>query len=521
MPYRYSIRNTYRPSVLAPKAYGWSSGAKYATADVPSQWVNNQSNITTDALRQQFAYEWFQSGDQFAGFGGGQYSNPPFVSGAAGRLHPLLLDEHGKPARILRGYIRRADYDVTEPMSKSRLYFMYNPEVITRDYVSYLEQSALDPFNTVYQSGNAIAPPSIMNFSFELFFDRQEEAMQVDHPGVFVDYQFFDMVVRNVVPTDPNQNNNTLPDNGVMMVNPRDITVIFSPQLTVQGRPTNAQVTFERFTHRMTPTRMRIQLTILASYFGPVKDMVEYHAEQLLDEEKIPIDDIKSSVFQITWMEIQRDSDQFSGIPGGSASDNVNYGGQVGQANDANHKIRLDALQWARNNTIQGGPGAKNHMDSGWTNYNNAGTNRHNLPQSADCSGLVTQSYIAIGQGKTMGWQSRPGTGWIMSNMKKETAVYVPLSQFNWQTDLLEGDILIRDGHVGFFVRYSGTNCVIFDAASSTSSPEVGERTVNGHSKFTHLIRPTPLGSQGSASAASNWNSMSTKDKLTAGTIFS
>ena len=46
---------------------------------------------------------------------------------------------------------------------------------------------------------------------------------------MFVDYQFFDMVVRNVIPSDPNQTNNTLPDNGVMMVNPRDITVVFSP----------------------------------------------------------------------------------------------------------------------------------------------------------------------------------------------------------------------------------------------------------------------------------------------------
>ena len=35
-------------------------------------------------------------------------------------------------------------------------------------------------------------------------------------------------------------------------------------------------MTFEKFTHRMTPIRMRIQLTILASYFGPVRDMVEY-----------------------------------------------------------------------------------------------------------------------------------------------------------------------------------------------------------------------------------------------------
>ena len=53
---------------------------------------------------------------------------------------------------------------------------MYNPTVIARDYVSYLDQGALDPFNTVFQSGNLVAPPSMMNFTFELFFDRQDEA---------------------------------------------------------------------------------------------------------------------------------------------------------------------------------------------------------------------------------------------------------------------------------------------------------------------------------------------------------
>ena len=99
-----------------------------------------------------------------------------------------------------------------------------------------------------------------------------------------MDYQFFDLVVRNVVPSDPNQASNTLPDNGVMMVNPRDITVVFSPQFTVQGRPLNARVTFEKFTHRMTPTRMRISLTMRAVYIGPIKDMTEYKAEEFAAE---------------------------------------------------------------------------------------------------------------------------------------------------------------------------------------------------------------------------------------------
>jgi hypothetical protein len=519
MPYRYGVKNTYRPSQLAPKAYGWSAGHQlsYASADVPVSWV--ESSLSADTLRQQFAYEWFQSGSVEAGWSGEQgMSNPPFVSGAAGRLHPLLTDTVGKPARILRGYIRRADYD-TDPLSKARLYFMYNPEVISRQYVSYLEQSALDPFNTVYQSGNAIAPPSIMSFSFELFFDRQEEAAQfVDHPGVFVDYQFFDMVVRNVVPTDPNQSNNTLPDNGVMMVNPRDITVVFSPQITVQGRPTNASVTFEKFTHRMVPVRMRIQLQILASYFGPVKDMVEYHQEELQSELAIPLDDIKPSVYTFTFQEIESAADANSGIAGGVSSDTLDYAGQLGQANDGNHKIRLQALQWAINNTHPGGPGAKGAMNPGWTNYDNGGGNkRHNLPSSADCSGLVTSAYVAIGHGTTMGWSSFPGTAQMPKSIKAANGAYIPLGSINAKTDLLPGDILIRPGspgHTVFFVRYNGSGgAVTWGAHSSTSSPEVGEGSWSGaigtgSGQFSHIIRPTPLGSVGSAAQSTSYNDL-------------
>lgn len=215
-----------------------------------------------DQLQQRLAYEWLNSN----ALPSGDYANPPFNGGAAGRLHPALNGD-----KIVRGYIRRSAYDGADPVSKARMYFMYNPETIVRDYVSYLDQAALDPFNTVYGSQNLVAPPSFMNFSFELFFDRQEEvAGNPGHPGVFVDYQFFDLVVRNVVPNS-SATSNQLPDNGVMMVNPKDITVVFSPQITIQGRPINAQVRFEKFNHKMTPTRMRISLEMRVLYIGPLR----------------------------------------------------------------------------------------------------------------------------------------------------------------------------------------------------------------------------------------------------------
>ena len=504
--YQYGIKNKFVPTALAPKAYGWKGGANYRSADVPASLVSS-SGLTPDILRQQFAYEWFQSGSAERGWTPGpNMSNPPFTSGAAGRLHPLLVNNRGMPARILRGYIRRSEYD-PEPMSlsRARLYFMYNPETITRDYVSYLEQSALDPFNTVYQSGNLIAPPSILNFNFELFFDRQEEATDEKFPGVFVDYQFFDLVVRNVVPSDPNSTSNTLPDNGVMMVNPRDITVVFSPQLTVQGRPTNAQVTFEKFTHRMTPVRMRIQLTILASYFGPVRDMVQYRKEELPAEQAISLEEEYVDPFNFTWINVQDDST-------GDGDGSTEFDEQIGEANDGNHKIRLDALKWAINHVVAGGPGDGAYYGSGThTDYTGeyAGAGRHALPRGADCSGLVTEAYIQVGHGGTMGWEGHPGTSTIMSTIRSEVCIYKPLGEIGL-VGLLPGDILIRDGHVGFLVSTAGGNITVFDASSSQVTPEVGSRLKEGWGSFTHLIRPTPLGALTSAASASDYNSSTT-----------
>lgn len=280
------MATTYRPTSLTFNSSAWRGGKPYNAADVPIPNYMVSPGVDRTVLEQQFAYEWYDVS--------GRYStghNPPFTKGSAGRLLPQFV-ETGLPQRILRGFIRRSDYDAADVKSGARLYFMYNPETITRDYVSYLDQGALDPFNTVFQAGNLVAPPSFMDFDFSLLFDRQEEAATPDNPGVFVDYEYFDLVVRNVVPNynvgGSGTGGSELPDNGVMMVNPRDITVVFSPNITVQGRPKNARVSFTKFTHRMIPIRMQIDLTIRVTYFGPMKDMVEYSEEQAVVEGTVP-----------------------------------------------------------------------------------------------------------------------------------------------------------------------------------------------------------------------------------------
>src|SRR4029077_670603 len=138
----------YVPAALTFNSYGWKGGNFYNPADIPMDSPITGSDRT--ASEQMYAYEWFDSSSRFS-----PRRNPPFAQGTAGRLVPSLADE-GLPNRILRGFIRRPDDDAADIKSGARLYFMYNPEQITRDYVSYLDQGALDPFNTVFQSGNLV-----------------------------------------------------------------------------------------------------------------------------------------------------------------------------------------------------------------------------------------------------------------------------------------------------------------------------------------------------------------------------
>lgn len=321
--------NTFVPAGLSnTRAYNWSRSAYSATS---SPQVVTDPNVP----RQTAAYEWLDSAP--AGSTTRWFTNPPFLSSEAGRLltGQRALDSAGNqvPARILRGFIRRAQVNVADHPSQCRLYFMYNPAEIVRDYVSYLDQGALDPFNTVYQSGNLVAPPSFMDFSFELFFDRQAEAASADHPGVMVDQEYFDLVVRNVIPGDDTSGG--LPDNGLLMVNPKDITVVFSPQLSVQGRPTSAKIIYEKFTHRMTPTRMRIGLTMRVVYFGPVRDITNYTTEEPNVQLRVPFDIPEPAAYDfkfepLTWNSNGQDVDPSTLI--NATSDGLDGAGTNGGA---------------------------------------------------------------------------------------------------------------------------------------------------------------------------------------------
>jgi hypothetical protein len=492
--------NSYRPTALSFNSYGWKGAPQYNRADVPTRWAEGATETQRAVLEQQLAYEWLASepsGSNPMG-GWGMATNPPFTTDAAGRLLPQLLNSHGQPARILRGFIRRAEYDNSDQASKARLYFMYNPETITRDYVSYLDQGALDPFNTIYESGNLVAPPSYMDFSFSLFFDRQQEATNPDFPGVFVDYQFFDLVVRNVVPaSDPNSMNGALPDNGVMMVNPRDITVVFSPQMTVQGRPSNARVSFTKFTHRMVPTRMTIDLTMRVTYFGPMKDMVQYTRDIDVVTATIPWWEQVGTTFEITNDDIkqwQQDISMISNNVAAAALQALNEtSSEVGTAAENLYRqtaistggsagVMSSIVDFAIARSAQGENGKAQ-------TYLNEGDSRHQLWRFGDCSSFVWAAFAnhAPPYAEEMGWKawkegasSQPaidtyGMLDLCRAGKSVTKIYdVPGSTersvrvTNIRPNikgLQKGDLLFRDqirtysskNHVAFFNRWEGT----------------------------------------------------------------
>ena len=246
------------PEVNTLRPLGVSTG-------VGASSIDNRINSIPDPFSdQQYAQERLDNAREGR-------SNPPFALTSS---YNRLAEGQGS---IVRGYIRRSDIDPGDPTSKYRLYFMYNPETIQRNYMAYLDQQSLDPYNTLFGSSNAPAPPGILDFSFELLFDRHlEVAKDSENEGIKVDYRFFDIVVRGVVPDVPSGGNAIPDDNGIIMLNPKNVAVVFGPELIVHGRPYNASVRFEKFNHRMVPTRMTVNITMKVFYIGPVQTVPDF-----------------------------------------------------------------------------------------------------------------------------------------------------------------------------------------------------------------------------------------------------
>lgn len=447
--------------------------------------------------------------------------NPPFLSMASGQLMDNFPSVGGPPTRLLRGFIRRTYSDSNDPNSGCRLNFMFNPPEIQRDYVSYLDQGALDPFNTIYQSGNLVAPPSILNFSFELFFDRQAEAMDPTNPGTFVDQEFFDKVVRGVRDENVGPNPAGIPDNGLILSGAQDVTVVFSPQLAVSGRPINASVSYVKFTHRMVPTRMVIGITIRAVRIGPVtQDVQPYsssasgasNAEGFAAASRVATPEQESPVITFTRVALAFAADD-PDLDTYVVNTTAFVTGASGQGNGS-------AVDYVKAQVAKFGTG----YDA---------QNRMNLWKSCDCSSLVWAAFAGTNQSSQLGWPTWDGVAApVKIHAPSSYSMWLGLKDSNaaqkvWGfsgtpaasegiAKMQKGDLVFRivgdgsvegENHVAIVESVSGDTATIFEAKSPSKG--VGSAVLssgNNGSRFNYCIRPLTRGGDANVNANNTHN---------------
>jgi hypothetical protein len=453
-------------------------------------------------------------------------TNPPFETGSSGRVTTIMSD---LDARIVRGYIRRTSNNNSDPTNDYRLYFMYNPETIKRNYVSYLDQGALDPFNTIYGSKNLVAPPGVLDFSFDLLFDRQTENANGSMPrGVLEDFDYFDLVVRGVI---PDRQNPALPDNGIMMVNPRNITVVFSPQFSVQGRPYSASVSYQKFDHNMRPVRMTISIAMKAFYVGPVRQEFEFAAPKTENDYTATIPYDESIKYSVTTEEVSKAELQLNAEKAGflqslgitdSGTDVPNSAYQTVAAiqditSAPNALIRVTAMQKAKALNPGTAAGEGSHVP-----YRQLRPVPEEPTDGLDCSGLVYWAYrqAASGGGALeaigMGQDGSCNT-WSLMDAARRLGTMIAgdpgLPAFDesfLNTQVQPGDLLISTEHVAFLqeVKASEKKVITYESNPSPdgqgalrSGPRTQETdyygyewAVFGSSGYTHVIRPAIAG---------------------------
>jgi cell wall-associated NlpC family hydrolase len=487
----YTTTNEFVPTQVVSDPNGRSSSNPDLAFDTLITSEKNFSN-----LLKRHAYERLNDSRLAK-------SNPQFNTGSAGRLTSLIdSGTGGNTAQISRGYIRRSNINSTDPTDGYRLYFMYNPENIQRDYVAYIEQQALDPFNTIYGANNLVAPPGILNFQFSLFFDRQTENANGSMPrGVLEDYDYFDLVVRGVI---PGEQTNPIQDNGIMMINPRNITVVFSPQLSVQGRAFRASVQYQKFDHKMTPTRMVITLSMTVFYFGPIKEDFSFSSTQDAGtfEATIPYDE--NLQYEVTYTDVQEASliDDVNLINASTGVNNArgainSIRANIGPLNGSARERALQAAMSLGNSTVQ--YDQVRPIDMG------------DNPAYLDCSGLVIWAYGKAGALEAIGQSAGYGyTGSLLDKAFELGTVIAgkgTLAPFNDDfiaNYLQPGDLILsREIHVAFVKEVRDGVVYTYESTPPWRTPGAGgPRSLNfsfgaiygSPNNHTHAIRPAGAG---------------------------
>ena len=440
-----ALTNSFRPSTVSSS----TASRRYADNDSGEGSNENPFDFARLGSASQAVRDFISTNGS---------ANPPFNTSTGGILSPAQ-----GPGKITRGFVRRSSPDSGDLMSLSQLNFMYNPAEITRDYVSYLDQAALDPFNTIYQSGNLVVAPNFINFSFSLVFDRQIDELKVPYAdlGVLMDYRYFDMVVRNVPPMGGSA---AVPDNGIMMANPKDITVVFSKDLTVQGRATNARVQFVKFSHDMVPTRMVVSLTMIITYFGPLKQAYGFDSKQTIAkyEALVPYNQVYSETYTKAELDAAIDAqkarekatleeseaapkDNPYSFGEGEGAAGVAAAGvtAVGIVGNGSVQAKTLAAADARQRVANTPPGYTYSSPENRT----GGPNGRNY----DCSGFVSMCYQDAGASDVLGakvidtrnfYSTHSGEGWKRMALVVSGANSAESMKANCQP----GDILLRHG---------------------------------------------------------------------------
>jgi hypothetical protein len=400
-------------------------------------------------------------------------------------------------------------------MSLSQLNFMYNPAEITRDYVSYLDQAALDPFNTIYQSGNLVVAPNFINFSFSLVFDRQIDELKVPYAdlGVLMDYRYFDMVVRNVPPMGGSA---AVPDNGIMMANPKDITVVFSKDLTVQGRATNARVQFVKFSHDMVPTRMIVSLTMIITYFGPLKQAYGFDSKQTIAkyEALVPYNQVYSETYTKAELDAAVDAQRArekATLEESEAAPKANpysFGegeGAAGAAASGVTNIGLIGNGTVQQKTYKAAEiRATNSAPYTYSQVNRLG------PKSYDCSGFISMCYQDAGASDVLGasvintrsfYNIHSGEKWKRMGLVVSGANAAASIKANAQ----RGDLLLRHGvsgrsnHIAMISGVGSDGKMSIMHATSWPSPSgscgIASISDSQLNSYNYLCRPSGTGS--------------------------
>jgi len=540
--------------ILGNAPYGWTQQAPLSTDNTPFNAYFPAGGFVYERLDWAKFKQQLNSSVASHGMGpvsiqyAGTYSNPPFM-GAGQMMGPngapeWMRDQNGGVQRIVRGYLRRSEVNANQPESFVRLYFMYNPDQVQRQYLSWSENTTADP-TAQFGYEPDVSPsgiPAITTITFTLYFDRQiEVATSEDHPGVLVDLQTFDVLSGNMIYTNANGENlefPVLPPGTVIPsntdptannagqyqpnANGMHVSAIFSPSLAVDGMLSGVTAQFTKFSKRMTPMTMALTVSLMVNYAGKANN--------------------------------QSLGDLGAGSTQSPEAYNPKAPGYVAPRNqdEINYQTRLGASQavvWANNNL----------MDSSGVHYSADSRLRLNGPPCntrtpfyTDCSSFVWRSFWAVGWSGTdqtdalkLGSSCTTGApgsitfyGQIMANSGvRDTPNYpanarwtiinifenypVPdnvsgdanLEQFMY---LRRGDVLVQkpgyrgkeSGHVAFFESYSGKvtdgKAKVFHILQSAGGDN-GDGTKKGGSfadhsivelwqKYNFIARPEPFG---------------------------